>query len=225
LLSLAPHLQVIAVDLPGRATKSADLSRVTLDEWIDSVVDDIDAAGIETAVVAAHSLGGITAPGVVARLGRDRALEMVMVAAFVPPHGSSVLDALGGPLALLARPAVATGMTFPMPVVRLIARQAFWNGMSPQSIRFARSRLYLDASKPLLAATDLSGLPADVSRTWVLTGRDRALSRRQQHRGIVALGGVDRILHIDTCHDVMFSEPSLLAGILLQRCQAHALAN
>lgn len=59
-------------------------------------------------------------------------------------------------------------------------------------------------------------------RTWVLTLRDRALSQQSQHRSIAALGGVQTLLPIDTCHNLMISEPKLLASILLERCRRYA---
>ena len=55
-----------------------------------------------------------------------------------------------------------------------------------------------------------------------MTLRDRALSQRQQHRCMRALGGVDSLFCIDTCHDLMYSEPEKLAAILLERCMFRA---
>jgi hypothetical protein len=59
-------------------------------------------------------------------------------------------------------------------------------------------------------------------RTWIMTLRDRALSLRQQLRCITSLGGVDTLVCIDTCHDLMYSQPSRLASILLERCRFRA---
>jgi hypothetical protein len=95
--------------------------------------------------------------------------------------------------------------------------------MSPELRRFARSRLYPEAAQVIAERADRSDLPADVARTWIMTLRDRALSPRQQRRCIEALGGVDALLCIDTCHDLMYSEPGRLAAILLARCGASAL--
>jgi hypothetical protein len=66
---------------------------------------------------------------------------------------------------------------------------------------------------------DRSGFPDEVPRTWILTTRDRALSHKSQHASIAALGGVHEVIPIETCHDVMFSHPELLAQLLLERCQ------
>jgi hypothetical protein len=58
-----------------------------------------------------------------------------------------------------------------------------------------------------------------VPRTWVLTTRDRALSQKSQHASMAALGGVQEVISIEACHDVMFSHPEQLARILLERCR------
>jgi pimeloyl-ACP methyl ester carboxylesterase len=216
----APQLPVLAVDLPGRAGKPGDLRTVTAVDFADSVVADVEAAGADRVVVAAHSMGGLTAPRVAARLGRPRVCEVVFVAAFVPPHGSSIVDAVGGPLGLMARAAAATGRSIPLPAAA--ARVAFWNGMSAQQRAFARSRLCLDSLAILTEPADLSGLTADMPKTWILTSRDKALPPRKQRQYMAAAGGVDTVVEIDTCHNVMISEPARLAEILLNRCLAHA---
>jgi hypothetical protein len=64
-------------------------------------------------------------------------------------------------------------------------------------------------------------MPDDVPRTWILTTRDRALSQKSQQRSMAALGGVEDVIPIDACHELMFSHPERLAQILLERCSAH----
>lgn len=65
-------------------------------------------------------------------------------------------------------------------------------------------------------------MPTDVPRTWILTLRDRALSVKSQRRSIEAIGGVQTVIPMDTCHDPMVSEPELLAELLVDRCRRHA---
>jgi hypothetical protein len=54
-----------------------------------------------------------------------------------------------------------------------------------------------------------------------LTTRDRALSLKSQRNSIAALGGVQTMMVMDTCHDLMISEPERLAEILLERCRLY----
>jgi hypothetical protein len=42
---------------------------------------------------------------------------------------------------------------------------------------------------------------------------------RTQRKSIEAIGGVETLIPIDTCHDLMVSEPQRLAEILVERCR------
>jgi pimeloyl-ACP methyl ester carboxylesterase len=218
---LEPKLRVLAVDLPGRGRNPADLAAATVADWVDSVVADVERAALGDVVVVGHSLGGLTVPGVVARLGAGKVREMILAAAFIPPQGSSVVDTLRGPLAPLARigPRLNKLATIP----KTAARLAFCNAMSREQRRHALSRLYPESARVIAEPVDRSDLPAEVPRTWIMTLRDRALSLRQQQRCIESLGGVDTLVCLDTCHDLMYSEPRRLAAILLERCRFRAL--
>jgi pimeloyl-ACP methyl ester carboxylesterase len=164
-----PKLRVLAVDLPGRGRNPADLATVTIADWVNSVVADVEDAMLSDLVIVGHSLGGLTVPGVVARLGATRVREMVLAAAFIPPQGLSVVDTLGGPLAPLARmgPRIDKMATIP----KTAARLAFCNAMSREQRRYALSRLYPESARVISERVDRSDLPAEVPRTWIMTLR------------------------------------------------------
>ncbi|OBJ60427.1 alpha/beta fold hydrolase, partial [Mycobacterium sp. 1423905.2] len=211
-----PRLRVLAVDLPGRASNPAPGK--TIAQWVDSVVAEIDKASFGDVVIVGHSMGGVIVPGVVGRLGADRVREMILAAAFIPPQGTSIVETLSGPLAPLARAGPwiqrldRAGRAVTMP--RSAARWAFWNAMPADRRRLARSRLYPESVGVIIERVDRCDLPAEVPRTWIMTLRDRALSPAQQQRCISSLGGVDTLVVLDTCHDLMYSEPRRLATIL-----------
>ena len=102
-----------------------------------------------------------------------------------------------------------------------MARFAFFNGMTRAQREFMAGKLYAESTSILAEIMTRSGMPDDVPRTWILTLRDRALSVKSQHRSIAALGGVQTIIEIDTCHDLMVSEPERLAEILVDRCRRY----
>jgi pimeloyl-ACP methyl ester carboxylesterase len=214
-----PRLRILAVDLPGHGGKPGDLATVTIADWVRSVVTDIEDAGLGNVVIVGHSMAGLTVPGVVAELGSPRVQEMVLATAFVPPHGSAIVDTLDGPLAWFARRAAKIGR--PMKVPAVAARYAFCNGMTREQRTFTLSRLYPESARIVAEPVDRGELPEDVPRTWILTTRDRALSVRSQLSSIDALGGVSTVIPVDACHDVMISHPELLARILIERCRLH----
>ena len=217
---LAPVLDVLALDLPGRRDKPGDLLNAHIDDWVDSLLADIDDAGIDEFVIVGHSLAGLTVPGVVAKLGPSRVKEMVLAAAFVPPQGASVVDTLPGIIGWYARRKAETGMSGTLP--NALAEFVFCNGMTRAQRRFSRVRFHAESPSIIFDKVDRSGLPDEVPRTWILTLRDRALSVASQRRSIAALGGVQTMLPMDTCHNLMVSEPTLLAELLLARCRSYA---
>lgn len=83
-LRAAGH-DVVAVDLPA---ESAGLGARAYADRIAA------AAGPGPVVLAAHSLGGLTAPVAAARIGPGRVRGMVLVAAFVPAPGRPFADRL-----------------------------------------------------------------------------------------------------------------------------------
>ena len=168
-------------------------------------------------MIVGHSMAGVTVPGVVANSVRSRVREMILAAAFVPPQGSAIVDTLGGPLAGL-RPACREGrQAVKVPqlgdALRVLQRH------DTRTKRLTMSKLYAESARIPAEPVDRSDMPDDVPRTWILTTRDRALSQKSQHPSIEALGGVQEVISIDACHEVMFSHPERLAEILIQRCR------
>jgi len=217
---LAPDLTVLAVDLPGRRGKPGDLRTLTVGDCVDSVLTDVEDAGLDEVIVCGHSMGGVTVPGVVAKLGLPRVREMVLAAAFVPPQGMSVVGSLGGHMGWYARRVAGTREVFAMPPI--VSRLAFCNGMTSAQREFALSRIYRESVSLATEKVYRSDLPGDLRWSWILTRRDRSLSARQQRRIMATLPGMGTVIPIDTCHNLMVSEPQRVAEILVERCRRYA---
>jgi pimeloyl-ACP methyl ester carboxylesterase len=217
----APELPVLAVDMPGHGTTPGDLTTVGIADCVRSAVEQVEAAGLGEMIVVGHSLAGLTVPGMVAKLGPSRVREMILAAACVPVQGTAIVDTLVGPLAWYVRRAVRLRRP-PATTPDVMTTLLFCNGMTRAQRRFALSRIHPEATTLIVEAVDRSDLPDDVPRTWILTLRDHALFRRSQLRSIAALGGVQTLIPVDTCHDLMISEPRRLADILLERCRLHS---
>ena len=91
---VVPHLDgpAVAVDLPGRAGVPGDLESLTVDECVAAVLDQVGDPGDEV-TIAAHSSGGLVAPGVARGLGAATR-RIVLNAASVPPEGGLGLDCM-----------------------------------------------------------------------------------------------------------------------------------
>ncbi|HEY7051088.1 MAG TPA: alpha/beta hydrolase [Mycobacterium sp.] len=223
---IAPELTVLAPDLPGRRNKAGDLITACIDGWVNSVVSDIENAALDDLVIVGHSLAGVIVPGVVTKLGSARVREMILATAQVPANGSALVDTLPGALSRFARRTAKRKVQKGRSVragglPTALARFVFCNGMTPAQRRFTLARSCQESPSIMIEKVDRSGMPDDVPRTWILTRRDRSVSMKIQRECIAALGGVQTLIEIDTCHMLMVSEPERLAGILIERCRLY----
>jgi pimeloyl-ACP methyl ester carboxylesterase len=217
---LAPELTVLALDMLGRRNKPGDLREMTIADYVDSLVGDIESAGLEDIVIAAHSMGGLPLPGVAAKLGAARVREMIFAAAFLPPEGTSIVESSPWVIATIARRRAKKNV--PTATPKSYARFVFMNGIPAHRRRFMTGKLYAESLRILTEKVSRRGMPDDIPRTWILTRRDRALASKLQRKYIDSLGGVQTLIEIDTCHMVMVSEPERLAQVLVERCRLYA---
>jgi pimeloyl-ACP methyl ester carboxylesterase len=201
----------IAVDLPGRGARPADLSTVTMGECVDAVVNDIVERDLHGVILVGHSLAGVTVPAVAARLPR-RVRHLVLVAGFVPPEGCSVVDTLPFGLRQLTRMSLPRSATRRMPA--LVMRHTLCNDMAPTQARAVLARIGPDAPALMGHPVSRAGLPDDLPRTYVRFTRDRNLSARKAGRMAANLGCTGAPIEIDAGHDGIISRPDLVAAVL-----------
>ena len=92
---LLPYLEApaLAIDLPGRGKRPADLATVTAETFADSAAADIGRAGLSDVILVGHSMAGVTLPRVAARVP-ERLERLVFVSCAVPGHGENMLKIL-----------------------------------------------------------------------------------------------------------------------------------
>jgi len=192
---------------------------MTIGDYVDSLVGDIERAGLEDIVIVGHSMGGLPLPGVVTKLGAVLVRKVIFAASFLPREGTSIVDGSPWLIATVARPIAKKNV--PTPTPKWYARFVFMNGVPSHRRRFLTGKLYAESLRILTEKVSRRGMPDEIPRTWILTLRDRALSPKVQRKYIDALGGVQTLIEVDTCHMVMVSEPKRLASILVERCRLY----
>jgi pimeloyl-ACP methyl ester carboxylesterase len=92
-----PHLDLpaVAVDLPGRGSRPADFTSITLDDCVCAVVDGADAAELGRFALVGHSLGGVTITETAWRYP-ERVARLVYVGAIVCAPGESAAEVMFG---------------------------------------------------------------------------------------------------------------------------------
>jgi pimeloyl-ACP methyl ester carboxylesterase len=212
---IEPDVVTLSVDLPGHGNEPGDLATLTIDQCVDSVVRQIAGAGLDRVVLVGHSMAGITLPGVATVLGADRVAHLVYVACCVPPQGATVMSTLKPPVSWIAG-GMSRFVKVSKPLPAPAAKWMFANGMTKEQQAEVVAGLVPESGVVTKQPVDRSAMP-DLPTTWVLTMRDHSLRPPLQREFIANLGNVDEVVEIDTCHNVMLSEPDELARLLLSR--------
>lgn len=206
---------VVAVDLPpesvrggpGRNDSPTGMDQLQLSDWSDAVLAAADAAGFERFILVGHSLAGLTISDV-ARRAPARVAGLVYVSALVPSQGENAVNAM----AVETMERVAGGLT------EEIIADMFCNDMDAERTRFVLEHVGNEAAQIMVEPVDRSGIPADLSKTYVRLARDHALPPDAQNASIAALeavpGGSVAIVDLDSGHNVMISHPADLAAVL-----------
>jgi pimeloyl-ACP methyl ester carboxylesterase len=93
LLREAGH-QVLAPTLPGLAERADLLSdRLTLDDFVEDTIGQVDAAGIDRFLLVGHSFGGNVVTGIVDRIP-ERVRQLVYLDAGVLQDGQAAFDVI-----------------------------------------------------------------------------------------------------------------------------------
>jgi pimeloyl-ACP methyl ester carboxylesterase len=206
----------LAVDLPGRRYKPADLGEVSLGNWVTSVCDDVVRADLSDVVLVGHSSGGYVIPGVAARLGEHpnvRLRSLIFVAATVPAEGRRPVDYLREDLRELAinhheqvldgaRGHTLGGLRDGEPPVDT-ALEIVENG----------PRMGLEAPAPLLAEFRWAGFPSAVPRYFVRCLMDKVIPPELADTMIANMGGAT-VVDLEAGHRAFDSHPQQLASII-----------
>jgi pimeloyl-ACP methyl ester carboxylesterase len=222
---LLPHLDrpVLAVDLPGRNDKPADLATLTVEAEVASVVADVETAGVRAPIIlVAHSSGGLVVPGVVAGLG-DRVAHIILNAALVPPEAGCGLDCM--------KPRHRDGLV-------LAVEQARRDGIvitlpgppdNPEAFRTAYGGEPLDdtalafVTDPVRCVRDTVhhyfqpvrwSLAAGVPLTYILNERDRPVPAALQEEMLTRLPRPPVVVRLDSGHVPAVTAPESLAELL-----------
>jgi pimeloyl-ACP methyl ester carboxylesterase len=228
---LVPYLDgdALAIDLPpksvrggsGRLESLPELRTLTIDDFARSLLEDVDAAGIDRFVLVGHSMGGLTISEVARRVP-DRVEHLVYVSCMVPPEGGSAIDALPKDLQDMTREAVEEARRGGENPIGGLDEQTtktmFCNDMDEEQARFVLDRTGTEAAVVLAEPVTRDGIPPELPKTFVKLLRDQSLPPEHQDVLIGNLraspGGDIDVVTIDSGHDVMISRPKELANVL-----------
>ena len=221
---LLPYLdhEALAVDLPGRRSRPADLAALTVEAEVASVVADIEAAaGAGSITLVAHSSGGLVVPGVVAALG-GRVRGIVLKPRWCPKKAGAASTACrSGTVMACAwrwspRPRDGRALTLPPPADPEASRRAY--GGEP--LNDATLAFVLDPARSVEDTVHHYFQPvhwsaaAGVPITYVLNERDRPIRPEMQQVMVQRLPPPVEVIRVDSGHLLPVTSPALFAEIV-----------
>ena len=215
----------LAVDLPGRGDKPADLATLTVHEEEASVAADIEAADLDGVVLVAHSSGGLVVPGVLRALG-DRVTRVVLNAAAVPPEGGCGLDCMqhrhraGLEVALAEAERHGRPLLTPGPPTDPEAFRETYGGppLDDETVDFVTDpvRCVADTLHHYLQPVSWRALP-EIPVTYVATVLDRPIPISLQRQMITHLPFAAEVVDLMSGHIPAVVDPAGFAQLLTRR--------
>ena len=208
--SVQEHLRhaSIAVDLPGRRDRPADITRVTIDDAAQSAARDVVAATDGPVVLVGHSAGGIVLPALTALLD-GRVQHLVFVAGLSAPDGVAVVETV--------RPGYAATMAARLEELRDDYRDHMLeaDGLhgTASTVDDVQAAMGIESLNFMTQTVSWKGVPPTLERTFVRCLRDGIQPREMQAR-LAANCGASSVIDIDSGHTPAISAPVELAAIL-----------
>lgn len=203
-----------AVDLPGHGRRWDIAKTVTLQDYVDAVLQVLDGHQ-EPVILVGHSRGGI----VISQTAEERPEKikaLVYLAAFLIPDGEAML-----PIALSDRGSLIVGNL-------TLNEDDGWHMLKAEAVREA---LYEDCSEQDAALASLLLTPepnapvatplhltqerfGKVPRVYIETRKDKGVTPALQGRMYKRLA-CEKVIHMDTGHSPFLSAPEQLARHLI----------
>jgi pimeloyl-ACP methyl ester carboxylesterase len=222
---LLPHLDrpALAVDLPGRNGKPADLATLSVADEVASVLADIAAADLTgPIVIVAHSSGGLAVPGVVAGL-ENRVAHVVLSAALVPEEGGCGIDCM--------KPKHRDGLVAAVEQARRDGTTITLPGPpdDPEALRMSYGGDPLDDATLTFVSDPVRCVPdtvhhyfqpvhwsaaAHVPVTYALNTRDRPIPSETQELMVTRLPRATHVVRLATGHLPAVTHPEEFARVL-----------
>jgi pimeloyl-ACP methyl ester carboxylesterase len=202
---------MLSIDLPGRGRRPAPLDIQTYASFIASAEADMLAHDMRDIVIVAHSMGGITAIGLLQRLP-ERIRHCVFIAAPIPAEGTSIGQFMQR-RAQLSRARTHAHSAVESGIANAGLAEILFHDLNPDDRQRCLSRVTAESIAVYNEPVSLAGLAGAVPRTYIKTLHDRGLPPPLQDESISRIPRV-KVKTIETGHTAMYADPDGLARLL-----------
>jgi pimeloyl-ACP methyl ester carboxylesterase len=218
LLEAGGH-KAIAIELPGHGNDTVQAGNITLDDYVNKVVQAANAQKGEVTLVG-HSMSGIVISQAAEKLGRKKISSLVYLDAFLPKNGESLFSLveanlkhltpdLGKPLLvdnIMISEDQKTNFVNPS-----MAAQIFYHDCSVADQQVALSRMSKEPIAPLATPLRLSdNVYGMIPKCYILCTETRDMNKTYLSTNVPC----KKVYRLASSHSPFFSMPEKLVAIL-----------
>jgi pimeloyl-ACP methyl ester carboxylesterase len=203
----------IAVDLPGRRDRPADITRVTIRDAVDSIERDVNSVTDGQVVLVAHSMFGVVLPSLAGRLG-DRVDHLVFVAGVSAKNGERAVDTIrpGGYEQIAAR-VDELRATYADHMFSPVVPSEPSDDVALHPIDDVRVAQTIDSLNFMCQVVCWEGVRAGLPRTFIRSLQDPIQSREFQD-ALIENCDATTVVDIDTKHTAAREAPQIVVDLL-----------
>ena len=204
---------ITAVDLPGHGPRrSFDISRITVDYYVNAVVTPPRVKLLENVTLVVHSFAATFTPQVAKALG-SVLNKIVFIGGMLPKEGAQPIDELPFLMRKSAVPFRLMEKGF-KPLNPLLQKSLYNDvGTSEASIR--TGRLVTDPYQPWVTPMAALDFPEPLELTYLVLTSDKFLSAKRQRDYASRLPRVS-VMEVESGHMAPVVQPKRVAEILLE---------
>ncbi len=206
--------KVIAPDMPAHGKDKTPPSEVTLESYVKTVTDILDAQ-LEPAILVGHSLGGIIISQA-AENRPDKVKSLVYLCAFLLPNGGSMNKATEGVTGsmVLDNLVMAEDQTS-VTIKEEVMHEAFAHDVPVEAFAQARPMIVPEPTAPMGGTISVTEEKwGRIPRYYIECTADKAIPPDVQRAMYTAIP-VKKVFSLNTSHAPNFSAPEELTGYLL----------
>ena len=206
--------RVVSFDLPGHGQDPTPRDQVTLKAYGEVIRDQLKQCGSESPVLVGHSLAGI---GIAEAMAHEPVAigQLVMIAALVLKPGERAIDRIPESRrpSYFELAAASSDKSFALSAE--VTRRVFFNDLNDSQASGYHAKLTPQPLGVYLETTRFDLSEISCPKHFFACRQDQALGLENNLIYAQRLGG--SITTLDAGHDVMLSEPDLLAESLMER--------
>lgn len=210
--------RVEAIDLPGHGEDKTPPEEVTLDDYVNKVVD-IANAQTGPVILVGHSSGGVTIAQAAERLGVGKVEKLIFLDAFLPKSGESVFSLAAkflppkeGELSFSETFIFDnTGATFTLD--NTTVANFLYHDCSAADISFAKANLGKQPVAPLATPVQVTdAIYGAIPKYFIVCSEARNGNTSEMAKNVP----VTKVVSLPTSHSPFFSQPQALVDQIVE---------